>query len=219
MSVVFCRFNRSINRQMRSIEIVKRKTYPCGKGKKISAEDDFDLQRFKLNKKTLAIANKSRAKQSNEGTPSPLPYVQVIRQTLKFLKNLFRLQGIFLPNLRILSRKNNEPTLFIPFCNDCDHKYIVQTKRQFGTSLKEHHLRKENSAQSEHTCLTNHTIRWDKSKIITTNRRYHQRLCLILSLTLKLTGVKTKMSFELHKKIKVVITCDLLIFNELSLVW
>ncbi|RMX47826.1 hypothetical protein pdam_00008553 [Pocillopora damicornis] len=115
---------------MRSIEIVKRKTYPCGKGKKISAEDDFDLQRFKLNKKTLAIANKSRAKQSNEGTPSPLPYVQ----------------GIFLPNLRILSRKNNEPTLFIPFCNDCDHKYIVQTKRQFGTSLKEHHLRKENSA-------------------------------------------------------------------------
>ena len=91
MSVVFCRFDRSINRQMRSIEIVKRKTYPCGKGKITSAEDDFDLQRFKLNKKTLAIANKSRAKQSNEGTPSPLPYVQVIRQTLKFLKNLFRL--------------------------------------------------------------------------------------------------------------------------------
>ena len=27
-------------------------------------------------------------------------------------------------------------------------------------------------------CLTNHTISWDNSKIITTNRRYHQRLCL-----------------------------------------
>ena len=27
-------------------------------------------------------------------------------------------------------------------------------------------------------CLTNHTIGWDNSKIITTNRRYHQRLCL-----------------------------------------
>ena len=26
--------------------------------------------------------------------------------------------------------------------------------------------------------LTNHTIGWDNSKIITTNRRYHQRLCL-----------------------------------------
>ena len=93
MSVVFCRFNRSINRQMQKTFFLalKEKTYPCGKGKITSAEDDFDLQRFKLNKKTLAIANKSRAKQSNEGTLSPLPYVQVIRQTLKFLKNLFRL--------------------------------------------------------------------------------------------------------------------------------
>ena len=38
--------------------------------------------------------------------------------------------------------------------------------------------KKENSALSEHTCLTYYTIGWDKSKIITTNRRYHQRLCL-----------------------------------------
>ena len=30
----------------------------------------------------------------------------------------------------------------------------------------------------EHTCQTNHTIAWDNSKIITTNRRYHQRRCL-----------------------------------------
>ena len=37
---------------------------------------------------------------------------------------------------------------------------------------------KENSTLSENTCLTNYTIGWDKSKIITTNRRYHQRLCL-----------------------------------------
>ena len=28
------------------------------------------------------------------------------------------------------------------------------------------------------TCLTNHAIEWDKSKIIITNRRYHQHLCL-----------------------------------------
>ena len=38
--------------------------------------------------------------------------------------------------------------------------------------------KKENLALSEHTCLTNHTTEWDKSKIITINRRYHQRLCL-----------------------------------------
>ena len=38
-----------------------------------------------------------------------------IATTLKLLKNLFRLRGIFSPNLRILSRKNNEPTLSILF--------------------------------------------------------------------------------------------------------
>ena len=71
---------------------------------------------------------------------------------------------------------------FIP-CNDCDNEYIGQTKRQFGTCLKEHQkavffCKKGNSALSDHTCLTNHTIGWDNSKIITTNRCYHQRLCL-----------------------------------------
>ena len=61
-------------------------------------------------------------------------------------------------------------------CNDCDNEYIRQTKRQFGRCLKEHQkavffCKKENSALLEHTCLTNHTIGWDKSKIITTNWR------------------------------------------------
>ena len=72
----------------------------------------------------------------------------------------------------------------------CSYSRVAETKyestiskRQFGTRLKEHQkavffCKKENSALSEHTCLTNHTIGWDNSKIITTNRRYHQRLCL-----------------------------------------
>ena len=38
--------------------------------------------------------------------------------------------------------------------------------------------KKENSALSEHTCLTSHAIGWDRSKIITTNGRYHHCLCL-----------------------------------------
>ena len=70
-------------------------------------------------------------------------------------------------------------------CNDSDHEYIGQTKRQFnGTRLKQYYqkavflCKKENSALSEHACQTNHTIAWDNSKIITTNRWYHQRLCL-----------------------------------------
>ena len=68
-------------------------------------------------------------------------------------------------------------------CNDCDNEYIGQTKRQFGTRLKEHQnafffYKKKNSALSEHTCQTNYAIGWDNSRIITTNRRYHQRFCL-----------------------------------------
>ena len=47
-------------------------------------------------------------------------------------------------------------------------------EHQKAVSLSE----KDNSALSEHTCQTNHTIAWDNSKIITTNRRYHQRCCL-----------------------------------------
>ena len=39
-------------------------------------------------------------------------------------------------------------------------------------------LKKENSALSEHGCLTNQTIGWDKSKIVTNNLCYHQHLCL-----------------------------------------
>ena len=82
----------------------------------------------------------------------------------------------------MLKEQRTDAIYSIP-CNDCDNEYIGQTKLQFGTRLKEHQkgvsfCKRENSALSEHTCLTNHTIGWDKSNIITTNRRYHQRLCL-----------------------------------------
>ena len=45
----------------------------------------------------------------------------------------------------------------------------------FGTRLKEHQKavalsRKDNSALSEHTCQTNHTIAWNNTKIITSNQ-------------------------------------------------
>ena len=50
-----------------------------------------------------------------------------IATTLKLLKNLFRLWSIFSPNLRILSRKNNEPTPFIHFFGHdfCQERYRV----------------------------------------------------------------------------------------------
>ena len=86
------------------------------------------------------------------------------------------------PEDLVTKEKRTDAIYSIP-CNDYDNEYIGQTERQFGTRLKEHQkavplYKKENSALSEHTCLTNHTTVWDNSKIINTNRRYHQRLCL-----------------------------------------
>ena len=52
------------------------------------------------------------------------------------------------------------------------------TRKMHGHLKAVFFCKKENSALSEHTCLTNHTIGWENSKIITTNRRCHQRLCL-----------------------------------------
>jgi hypothetical protein len=52
-----------------------------------------------------------------------------------------------------------------------------------GTRLKEHQkavstLDKGKSALAEHVCYTKHEIAWENSKVITTNNRYGQRLCL-----------------------------------------
>ena len=69
-------------------------------------------------------------------------------------------------------------------CGDCEKEYLGQSKRQFGTRLKEHQkavstLDKGKSALAEHVCYTKHEIAWEnRSKVITTNNRYGQRLCL-----------------------------------------
>jgi hypothetical protein len=54
---------------------------------------------------------------------------------------------------------------------------LGQSKRQFGTQLKEHQkavstLNKGKSALAEHMCDTKHEIAWENSKVITTNNRY-----------------------------------------------
>jgi hypothetical protein len=62
---------------------------------------------------------------------------------------------------------------------------LGQSKRQFGTRLKEHQkavstLDKGKSALTEHLMYgyTKHEIAWENSEVITTNNRYGQRLCL-----------------------------------------
>ena len=97
-----------------------------------------------------------------------------IARTLKLLKSLFRIWGIFLPNLRILSRKTtNRRHLFYSLqrlwqrINRTDQTSVWYTFER-GSKPPFFFCKKENSALSEHTCLTNHTIGWDKSKIIAT---------------------------------------------------
>ena len=50
-----------------------------------------------------------------QGVTETIKRILMVATTLKLLKKLFRLWGIFSSNLRILSRKNNEPTTFILF--------------------------------------------------------------------------------------------------------
>ena len=62
-----------------------------------------------------------------------------IATTLKLLKNPPQTLGRIFAKPKDPVTKNNKPTLLILFpCNDYDHDYIGQTKRQFGTLLKEH---------------------------------------------------------------------------------
>ena len=103
---------------------------------------------------------------------------------LKFLKNLLRLWCISLPNLKILLRNNNKPTLFLLFLSvivmtSISNKHNVSLVHVWKSIKKNCFLlQKKNSALLEYTCLTNYKIGWEKSEIITTNQRYHQRLCL-----------------------------------------
>ena len=69
--------------------------------------------------------------------------------------------------------------LYILYHAVTDRKSILgQSKRQFGTQLKEHQKAVSKSALAEHVCYTKHEIAWENSKVITTNNRYGQRLCL-----------------------------------------
>ena len=63
-----------------------------------------------------------------------------IATTLKLLKNLFRLWGLFSPKDPVTKEERTDAIYAIPR-TDCDDEYIAQNKRQFGTRLKEHQKR------------------------------------------------------------------------------
>ena len=109
-----------------------------------------------------------------------IPYIQGVTEPIKRILNShnvkvaqkpFRTLGhIFAKSRDPVTKEQRADAIYSTPCNDFDNEYIGQTKRQFGPRLKEHQkavffCKKENSALSEHTCLTN-TIGWDNSKII-----------------------------------------------------
>ena len=82
-----------------------------------------------------------------------------------------------------LDALNNRRESSYDNCFLSEKVYLSQTKRQFCTRLKEHQRAVSNfnsskSALAEHVCETSHNIAWEDSRIITTNNRYGQRLCL-----------------------------------------
>ena len=122
-----------------------------------------------------------------------VPYIHGVTEPIKRIlcsynvkvakKPFLTLNHIFAKPKDPVPKEQKPDAIYSIPCNDYNQEYIGQTKRQFGTRLQEHQKavtlsKRDNSALTEHTCQTNHTIAWDNSKIIITNWRYHQRRCL-----------------------------------------
>ena len=145
-----------------------------------------------LNPSACRNQNNSEGDTSIKGY-AVVPYIQGVTELIKrilsncnikvALKPYLTLGHIFAkPKDPIPTNQKTHAVYSIP-CNDCEKEYLGQSKRQFGTRLKEHQkavstLNKGKSALAEHVCDTKHAIAWENSKIITTNNRYGQRRCL-----------------------------------------
>jgi hypothetical protein len=115
-----------------------------------------------------------------------VPYIRAVTEPIKrilsncnvkvALKPYLTLGHIFAkPKDPVKTYQKTHAVYSIP-SGDCEKEYLGQSKRQFGTRLKEHH--KGKSALAGHVCYTKHEIAWEDSKVINTNNRYGQRLCL-----------------------------------------
>ena len=102
-----------------------------------------------------------------------IPYTQVVTEPIKIILNShdvkvsqdpFQTSGHIFAKLRdpVTKEQRTDAIYSIP-CNDCNNEYTFENAILF--------CKKENSVLSEHICPTNHTIGWDKSKTIISNRR------------------------------------------------
>jgi hypothetical protein len=106
-----------------------------------------------------------------------VPYIQGVTEPIKrilsncgsALKPGYLTSGnIFAkPKDPVRTNQKTHAVYSIP-CGDCEKEYLGQSKRQFGTRLKEHQkavstLNKGKSALAEHVCDTKHEIAWENS--------------------------------------------------------
>ena len=80
------------------------------------------------------------------------------------------LEHIFAKPKDPVTKEQRTDAIYSIACNNSDHEFVEPTKRQLSRRLKEHQKvfffgKKENSALTERTCLTNHPIGWDNSEI------------------------------------------------------
>ena len=109
-----------------------------------------------------------------------VPYIQGVAEPIKrilsncnikvALKPYLTLGHIFAkPKDLVKTNQKTHAVYSIP-CGDCEKEYLGQSKRQFGTRLKEHQkavstLDKGKSALAEHVCYTKHEIAWEQGRI------------------------------------------------------
>ena len=118
------------------------------------------------------------------------PYIQGIAKSVRRVLNNcgikvalkpFRTWGhIFaIPKDRVPTDSKTHAVYSIS-CSACEEVYLGQTKRQFCTRLIKHQraVSNSNGSKSALACETSHDIAWDDSRIITTNNRCGQWLCL-----------------------------------------
>ena len=145
-----------------------------------------------LRRPTMTHCNSPEGDSAGKGF-AIIPYIQGIAESIRRVLNNCGIK-VELKTFQILGHIFAKPKDCVPTdqktysvcsipCGDCEKVYLGQTKRQFCTRLKEHQravsdFNSSKSALDEHVWETSRNIAWEDSKIITTNNRCVQRLCL-----------------------------------------
>ena len=102
---------------------------------------------FRDCKKPITTSNALNEREPATGF-AVIPYIQGVTEPIKRILNShnvkvaqkpFQTLGhIFAKPKNPVTKEQRTDAIYSIPCNDCDHEYIGQTKRQFGTRLKEH---------------------------------------------------------------------------------